>query len=110
MHFATLTTACHRWEFVTTLEFEWEVFTGRRPWKWSFAVYLTTRMLAFTAIILNFIGFNLTTEFNCNVSDHLGVPSFDTDGSSLAQAWFRCILASSWFAVAIASFLLALRG
>ena len=110
MHFATLTTACHRWEFVTTLEFEWEVFTGRRPWKWSFAVYLTTRMLAFTAIILNFIGFNLTTEFNCNVSDHLGVPSFDTDESNLAQAWFRCILASSWFAVAIASFLLALRG
>jgi len=79
------------WEFFTTLEFEWEVFTGRRPWKWSFAVYLMARILAFTAIILNFIGFNLSTEFNCN-------------------AWFRCILASSWFAVAIASFLLALRG
>ncbi|KAH9998612.1 hypothetical protein BJV77DRAFT_979293 [Russula vinacea] len=79
------------WEFVTTLDFEWEVFTGRRPWKWSFAVYLIARLLAFGSITLNFIGFNLSTQFNCN-------------------AWFRCTLAFSWFAVSIASFLLALRG
>lgn len=65
---ATLTVVCHRWEFVTTLDFEWEVFTGKRPWKWSFAVYLTARILALTSVILNFIGFNLTTQFNCNVS------------------------------------------
>jgi hypothetical protein len=64
-----LTAAYHyRWEFVTTLDFEWEVFTGRRPWKWSFAVYLTARILALASVILNFIGFNLTTEFDCNVS------------------------------------------
>jgi hypothetical protein len=79
------------WEFVTTLDFEWEVFTGRRPWKWSFTVYLIARLCAFGSITLNFIGFNLTSEFNCN-------------------AWFRCTLAFSWFAVSIASFLLALRG
>ena len=83
MRFTTLTTTCHRWEFFTTLEFEWEVFTGRRPWKWSFAVYLLARMLAFTSIILNFIGFNVTTEFNCNVSGRLRVPSFDTDEPDL---------------------------
>jgi hypothetical protein len=29
---------------------------------------------------------------------------------NLTQAWFRCTLAASWFSVAIASFLLALRG
>ncbi|KAI0266059.1 hypothetical protein BC834DRAFT_139317 [Gloeopeniophorella convolvens] len=78
------------WEFFTTFDFEWEVFTGKRPWKWSFAVYLTARLLAFGSVLLNFIGFNLTTEFNCN-------------------AWFRCLVVSSWFAVAIASFLLVLR-
>jgi len=64
----TLTAARRRWEFFTTLDFEWEVFTGKRPWKWSFAVYLTARMLALTSVILNFIGFNLTSRFNCNVS------------------------------------------
>ncbi|KAI9438610.1 hypothetical protein H4582DRAFT_2076239 [Lactarius indigo] len=78
------------WEFFTTLDFEWEVFTGKRPWKWSFAVYLTARILALTSVILNFIGFNLTSRFDCN-------------------AWFRCVLVSSWFSVAIASFLLVLR-
>jgi len=49
------------------------------------------RLLALMSIILNFIGFNLTTEFNCN-------------------AWFRSTLVSAWFSVAIASFLLVLRG
>jgi len=79
------------WEFFSTLDFEWEVFTGRRPWKWSFAVYLTARLLALTSVTLTFVGFNLTTQFDCN-------------------AWFRCVLVSSWFAVAVASFLLVLRG
>ncbi|KAI0298687.1 hypothetical protein B0F90DRAFT_1818556 [Multifurca ochricompacta] len=79
------------WEFFTTLGFEWEVFTGKRPWKWSFAVYLTARILALTSVICNLLGFNLKTQFNCN-------------------AWFRCVLVSSWFSVAIASFLLVLRG
>jgi hypothetical protein len=71
-----LMAACRRWEFFTTLDFEWEVFTGRRPWKWSFAVYLTSRLLALVAIVCNFIGFNLTTEFNCNVSHRSGVLLF----------------------------------
>lgn len=70
--FHMLMTACRRWEFFTTLDFEWEVFTGRRPWKWSFTVYLTSRLLALMAVMCNFIGFNLTTEFNCNVSDRSG--------------------------------------
>jgi hypothetical protein len=62
-----LTAAYLRWEFLTTLDFEWEVFTGRRPWKWSFVVYLAARLLALMSVILTFIGFNLTTHFNCNV-------------------------------------------
>ena len=58
----------------------------------------------------NFIGFNLTTEFDCKVSGHSGLLSFGTDEPKLTQVWFRCILAASWFSVAVASFLLALRG
>jgi hypothetical protein len=105
-----LNSACRRWEFLTTLDFEWEVFTGRRPWKWSFAVYLTSRLLALVAVMCNFIGFNLTTKFNCNVSGRAGAVLFSTDEPNLTQLWFRCILAASWFSVAVASFLLALRG
>ena len=70
-------TACHRWEIVSTLGFEWEVFTGRRPWKWSFAVYLLTRFLALISVTLNLVGANLSTisRYNCNVSGRSGVPS-----------------------------------
>ena len=71
---AMLTAPCHRWEFFTTLDFEWEIFTGRRPWRWSFIVYLTARVLAFVAIVCDLVGFNLTSEFDCNVSICSGVP------------------------------------
>src|SRR5579863_1956220 len=56
-----------RWEFVTTLDFEWEVYTGRRPWRWSFIVYVAARVLALVCIIISLVGFNLTRQFGCNV-------------------------------------------
>jgi len=79
------------WEFVTTLGFEWEVYTGRRPWRWSFIVYIAARLLALFAVILSLVGFNVTREFNCNL-------------------WFRAVLFTGWFGAAAASFLLVLRG
>ncbi|KAN0113894.1 hypothetical protein V8E52_007202 [Russula decolorans] len=54
------------WEFATTLDFEWEVYTGRRPWRWSFIVYVTTRVLALICFIISLVGFNLERAFNCN--------------------------------------------
>ena len=82
--FAMLTTPCRRWEFVTTLDFEWEILTGKRPWKWSFVVYLMARALALMAIICELVGFNLTSKFNCNVSVRSGMPLFSTDQPNLA--------------------------
>jgi hypothetical protein len=35
---------------------------------------------------------------------------YGTDAPNLTQAFWRCILATSWFSEAFASFLLALRG
>jgi len=32
MHNAILT---HSWEYVTTLEYEWDVIRGRRPYRWT---------------------------------------------------------------------------
>jgi len=79
------------WEFVTTLDFEWEVYTGRRPWRWSFVVYVAARVLALICIILSLVGFNLTRQFNCNT-------------------WVRLVLFTAWFGASSASFLLVLRG
>jgi hypothetical protein len=72
--FAMLTAPCHRWEFFTTLDFEWEIFTGRRPWRWSFIVYLTARLLALMATVCDLVGFNLTSMYDCNVSIRSGIP------------------------------------
>ncbi|KAI0063346.1 hypothetical protein BV25DRAFT_1990742 [Artomyces pyxidatus] len=79
------------WEWVMTLGFEWDVYTGKRPWRWSFIVYLVCRTLALGGIICSFIGFNLNTEYNCTV-------------------WLRFLLVFSYFAIASSSLLILLRG
>ena len=79
MRLAMLTAACHSWEIVTTLGFEWDIFTGKRPWKWSFVVYLMARTFCLAAVILNLIGYDLASEYNCNVRSRSGVPLFSID-------------------------------
>ena len=56
-----------RWEFFTTLDFEWEVYTGRRPYKWSFIVYVTARVLALICIFFGLVVFNITRHVDCDV-------------------------------------------
>jgi hypothetical protein len=56
-----------RWEFLTTLDFEWQVYTGRRPWKWPYFMYIATRTLSLTSIIIVFVVFDVTSEVNCEV-------------------------------------------
>ncbi|KZV64504.1 hypothetical protein PENSPDRAFT_738252 [Peniophora sp. CONT] len=79
------------WEWVTTLGFEWEVYTGKRDFRWSFCVYVVCRLFALAAIILAFIGFNVTTEINCD-------------------AWLRSLLLFAWFGIGFSSLLILLRG
>ncbi|KAN0121253.1 hypothetical protein V8E52_003841 [Russula decolorans] len=79
------------WEFITTLRFEWEVYTGKRPFKWSFIVYVTARVLALICIILSLVVFNVTRHLDCDV-------------------WLGFVLSTAWFSAASASFLLVLRG
>ncbi|KAH9971007.1 hypothetical protein BGW80DRAFT_1228801 [Lactifluus volemus] len=79
------------WEYIITLDFEWEVYTGVRPWRWSYIAYITARTLTVTAVIIGLVGFNLTREFSC-------------------EAWLRSVLATAWFGGCGASFLLLLRG
>jgi len=79
------------WEFIINVDFEWQVYKGKRPWRWSLIVYIVTRGLALTTFILAFVGFNLTREFDCEV-------------------WFHFLVTTGWSAEAFASLLLVLRG
>jgi hypothetical protein len=68
------------------------------------------RLLALASVTLTLIGLNLMTRFDCNVSWLLEYSLLVPTRLISSQAWLRCVLVSSWFAVAIASFLLVLRG
>ncbi|KZV62761.1 hypothetical protein PENSPDRAFT_239138 [Peniophora sp. CONT] len=79
------------WEFVTSLDFEVEVYTRKRPWRWSLLVYIAARVLAMGAIITEFFGFDYPSEFNCNV-------------------WLRATLVFSFAAIMLSSLMILLRG
>jgi len=79
------------WEWVSTVQFEWEVLTGRRRFRWSFVAYELCRTLCLASIITMLAGFDLTYQFNCEV-------------------WFRAVLVFSYFGIAFSSLLILLRG
>ncbi|KAI0045769.1 hypothetical protein FA95DRAFT_1680248 [Auriscalpium vulgare] len=55
------------WEYVSTLYFEWEVVTGRRPYRWTLLVYSGTRLLALVNAAMNLALFNTTSPMNCEL-------------------------------------------
>jgi len=78
-----------RWEFVTTLDYEWSVIRRRRPYRWTIGVrddshlpdpemrlicpssirqiYSITRLATLMAVILSMLGIDITTPLNCQV-------------------------------------------
>ncbi|KAI0295185.1 hypothetical protein BC826DRAFT_1185426 [Russula brevipes] len=55
------------WEFFTTLDYEWEVIRGRRPYRWTIWIYSLTRVAALMSVILNVVGMDVTTSMNCQL-------------------------------------------
>ncbi|KAH9970946.1 hypothetical protein BGW80DRAFT_517298 [Lactifluus volemus] len=78
------------WEYLTTFGFEWNIYTGKRPWRWSYIPYIATRLLCLTSLIIGIVGVNLKRPFDCD-------------------AWLRGIVITAWPAGGGASFLLLLR-
>jgi len=78
------------WEFVTTLDYEWSVIRGRRPYRWTIWVHSLTRVAALLAVIVNMIGFDAASPINC-------------------QAWVIFEVLFAYIAIAGASMLLVLR-
>ncbi|KAF8487402.1 hypothetical protein DFH94DRAFT_26034 [Russula ochroleuca] len=55
------------WEFLTTLDYEWDVIRGHRPYRWTIWVYSLARVNTLLSVIFNIIGFDVTSEINCQV-------------------------------------------
>jgi len=53
------------WEFVTTLDYEWDIIQGRRPYRWTIVIYSVTRLAALIDVILFLVVFNINaTSYN----------------------------------------------
>ncbi|KAF8487388.1 hypothetical protein DFH94DRAFT_25075 [Russula ochroleuca] len=55
------------WEFITNLDYEWDVIRGHRPYRWTIWIYSLARVTTLMAVILNMVGFDTTTPINCQV-------------------------------------------
>ncbi|KAH9957060.1 hypothetical protein BGW80DRAFT_230996 [Lactifluus volemus] len=75
------------WEFFTTLDFEWSVIRGNRPYRWTIWIYSLTRIATLVAIILDFVGLHLLTPINCQLE-----VTFDFMFSYLALACASLLL------------------
>ncbi|KAH9958768.1 hypothetical protein BC827DRAFT_1269363 [Russula dissimulans] len=78
------------WEFFTTLDYEWSVIRGSRPYRWTIWVYSCARVATLLALIDDLIVLNISGQTNC-------------------QLWLTFELIFSHLAVATASFLIVLR-
>jgi len=57
----------YMWEFVTTLDYEWSIIRGHRPYRWTIWIYSFTRMAALMGVILSLFGDDVTAQYNCEV-------------------------------------------
>ncbi|KAI9446987.1 hypothetical protein F5148DRAFT_744025 [Russula earlei] len=78
------------WEFVTTVDYEWSVIQGHRPYRSTIWLYSLTRISTLLAMIVNMIGFDTFRPINC-------------------QLWVTSEVFFAYFAVANASMLIVLR-
>ncbi|ETW79837.1 hypothetical protein HETIRDRAFT_440823 [Heterobasidion irregulare TC 32-1] len=78
------------WEFFSTIGYEWDIVTRRRPWRWKMALYISCRLATLTAVICDLIGFNVMQAFNC-------------------RAWLLSLMFFSSAGLALASFLVIMR-
>ncbi|KAH9988671.1 hypothetical protein BJV77DRAFT_728589 [Russula vinacea] len=55
------------WEFITTLDYEWRVFRGHLPYRWTIWVYSLARVSCLVGLIFNLVGMDTTTRLNCQL-------------------------------------------
>ncbi|KAI0309086.1 hypothetical protein OF83DRAFT_1180036 [Amylostereum chailletii] len=77
------------WEFVNTLNYDWSYVIGERPWTWT--MWERCRLSILASVIIIFIGFDSTSEINC-------------------EAWSKLIFIFPYLGVLFASILMGVRG
>ncbi|KAN0141797.1 hypothetical protein V8E53_000259 [Lactarius tabidus] len=55
------------WEFFVTLNYEWSVIRGHRPYRWTIWIYSLARVCTLIAAVLNMLAFDFPTPINCRL-------------------------------------------
>ncbi|KAN0141800.1 hypothetical protein V8E53_000262 [Lactarius tabidus] len=55
------------WEFFVTLDYEWSVIRGRRPYRRTIWLYSLTRVCTLITLILNILAFDSSAPINCQL-------------------------------------------
>ncbi|KAH9957061.1 hypothetical protein BGW80DRAFT_231287 [Lactifluus volemus] len=55
------------WELFITLDLEWSVIRGRRPYRWTIWVYSMARITTLVAVILNILRIDDSRSINCQL-------------------------------------------
>ncbi|KAF8492441.1 hypothetical protein F5888DRAFT_916359 [Russula emetica] len=55
------------WEFFTTLDYEWRVFRGRLPCRYTIWIYSLTRVACLLGVIVCTVGMDVSTSYNCQL-------------------------------------------
>ncbi|KAJ7454509.1 hypothetical protein FB451DRAFT_1280140 [Mycena latifolia] len=55
----------YAWEWLISLPFDWEVLTGRKPFRWPLAFYFANRYLLLAAMTGIAVALDSTKEMNC---------------------------------------------
>ncbi|KAI9453602.1 hypothetical protein F5148DRAFT_1289011 [Russula earlei] len=99
------------WEFFTTLDYEWNILRGRRPYRWTIWIYSLTRVTTLVAVILNFVDLDATTRIDCQVGSacRVQVITILIRMCHDLEVWITFELIFSYLGVAAASLLIVLR-
>jgi hypothetical protein len=55
------------WEFFITLDYEWSIIRGHRPYRWTIWIYSLARVCTLISVILNMLAFDSSTPINCQL-------------------------------------------
>ncbi|KAI0274133.1 hypothetical protein BGY98DRAFT_96042 [Russula aff. rugulosa BPL654] len=59
------------WEFLITLDYEWNIIRGNRPYGWTIWVYSLTRVATLATVALNMFNVDATSQIDCQVTADL---------------------------------------
>jgi len=85
-----VTDGIYIWEFFTTLDYEFNIIRGRRPYRWTIWIYSLARIASLLDVVLDLIYINSTTPINC-------------------QVWVTLQMMAGYLGLVVASFLIVIR-